>query len=197
MRFASDMMVLAAATTLLVAGSTKLVQPKPVATTLAEMCRTVRGRACGPESPLLGRLLGGIEVGLAIVIAVGRSTPAAIALLVFAFGLAFAGVVGIASHGKVSCACFGRSDRALGWPQIIQLPLWAAAAWSVGQDPLLFGDTTRSDMGLLMLACCSALSTAWLVARLWHEVYPVARHRRADLGGPVAVRASDQVGSAW
>ena len=69
---------------------------------------------------------------LAVVIVTERSAAAAIALLLFAVGLAVAGVIGIASAGRVSCSCFGRSDRALGWPQVLQLPLWAAAAVGCG-----------------------------------------------------------------
>ena len=190
-------MVLGAGAILLVAGSAKVVQPAPVATMLAQLCQTIRGRTCGPGSPFIGRLLGVFEVVLAGVIVIERSAAAAVALLVFAVGLAAAGVVGIASSGEVSCACFGRSDRVLGWPQILQLPLWSAAAWGVARDASLLGEAARPDLGLLMLACCAALSTSWLVARLWWRVYPIARHRRAVLADPLAAPASDPVGSAW
>ena len=121
-------MVMGAATVLLVAGSAKIVQPAPVAATLAELWQAIGGRPRGSGWQFSGRLLGVFEVVLACVIVIERSAAAALALLLFAVGLAVVGVVGIASTSKVSCACFGWSDRTLGWPQIL-LNSASGAGW--------------------------------------------------------------------
>ena len=194
---AADLMVMGAATVLLVAGSAKIVQPAPVAATLAELWQAIGGRPRGSGWQFSGRLLGVFEVVLACVIVIERSAAAALALLLFAVGLAVVGVVGIASTSKVSCACFGRSDRTLGWPQILQLPLWVAAAWGVAQDQSLFGEGTRPEVGLFMLACCAVLSTTLVVTRLWRKVHTIAFHRRTVFAHPFAARASDPEASVW
>ena len=108
---AADLMVMGAATVLLVAGSAKIVQPAPVAATLAELWQAIGGRPRGSGWQFSGRLLGVFEVVLACVIVIERSAAAALALLLFAVGLAVVGVVGIASTSKVSCAVLvGRTE---------------------------------------------------------------------------------------
>lgn len=190
-------MVMAAAVVLLVAGSAKTVQPAPVAETLAELWRRVGAQLRGSWSLLFGRLLGGFEIGLAVAIVIERSAVPAVALSVFAVGLAAAGVVGIAGTSKVPCACFGRSNRFLGWPQVLQLPLWVAASWGVTRDASLLGEGVGPGLGLFMLACCAVVSTALLVVRLWRLMYPIAHHRRTVLNKPLVGSVSVPEGSAW
>ena len=73
---AADLMVMGAATVLLVAGSAKIVQPAPVAATLAELWQAIGGRPRGSGWQFSGRLLGVFEVVLACVIVIERSAAA-------------------------------------------------------------------------------------------------------------------------
>ena len=174
----ADLTVMTSASILLVSGSSKLVWPHPIASTLAMLANTVTGRARQAAPPMLGRLLGVGEIGLVAATVLARSPATAAALALFALGLAAAGVIGVMSEGKLPCACFGRSGRSLGYPHIVQLPLWLVVAWGVTRDPVLFGGGAGLEQGLAMLAVCAMASTTFHVARLWHAVYPIARQRR-------------------
>ncbi len=190
---AADLAVMAAAAVLLVSGTAKVAQPRPIASTLVMLWNAVTGQARGAAPPTLGRLLGAGEIGLAAAVVLARSPAAAAALAVFAVGLSAAGAVGVASGAQLPCACFGRPGRALGYPHILQLPLWLAAAYSVGRVPALFSEGTRLEQGLAMLGACAAASAAFHTARLWRAVYPMARQRMARAvgagGHPPAVGA--------
>ena len=98
------------------------------------------------------------------------------------------------SGGGLPCACFGKSDRALGYPHILQLPLWLAVAWSVARDPWMFSAATGLERGLA-LAACAACSTAFQVASMWRAVYPMARQRRRRALEPAA--SVGVGGSSW
>ena len=71
------------------------------------------GQARAAGSPLLGWLLGAGEVVLASAMVLHRSWTTGAALALFALGLSAAGTIGVMSGGRLSCACFGQSDRAL------------------------------------------------------------------------------------
>ena len=174
----ADLAVMAAACVLLLAGSAKIVQPRPIASTVASLWNAVTGQARPPASPLAGRLLGAGEVALAAAAVLWRSRAAATALLLFAAGLSVAGLIGVLAGRELPCACFGKSERALGYPHMLQLPLWVVAAWSVTRDASLFGGASVTEQGLAMLASCAALVAAFQVVRLWSTVYPMARRRR-------------------
>ena len=187
-----DLVVIAAASVLLFSGSSKIVQPDPITSTLAMLWNTVTGRARQSGSPLLGRLLGAGEIGLAAAIVLDRSRATAAVLALFALALAAAGAIGVLSGDKLPCACFGKSDRSLGYPHVLQFPLWMAAAWSVTLEASLFSAGTRLEQGLAVLGVCAFVSTAFQTARLWRAVYPIARRRRrgaAESGAPVPVTA--------
>ncbi len=187
----ADLAVMGSASILLLTGSSKLVRPSPIAATLAMLWNTVTGQDREAAPPMLGRLLGVGEMGLAAATVVGRSPATAVALALFAIGLAGAGVIGVMSDGKLPCACFGASDRSLGYPHILQLPLWLVTAWAVTGDPALFGTGAGLEQGLAMLAVCAIASTAFHVAKMWHAVYPIVRQGRRG----TADRAAFQAGS--
>lgn len=178
MSIVADLTVMTAASILLVSGSSKLVRPHPIASTLAMLWNTVTGQAREAAPPMLGRLLGVGEIGLAAVTVVERSPATAAALALFAVGLAAAGVIGVMSDRELPCACFGGSARSLGYPHIVQLPLWLVVAWWVARDAELFGSGAGLEQGLAMLAVCALASATFQVSRLWHAVYPIARRRR-------------------
>ena len=182
---------------LLLSGSSKVAQPRPITTTLVMLWNTATGQARSAASPRLGLLLGVGEMGLGAVVATVRSRPAGLVLVLFAVGLSAAGVMGVLSGGKVPCACFGSNDRTLGYGHILQLPLWIFAAWAVAQDPALFGAGTRLEQALAMLAVCAACSTALLVARAWRAVYPMARQRRRSAASAAVLPPAGAGPSAW
>lgn len=196
MSFLADLAVMAAGSVLLVGGSSKVVWPRPIASTLAMLWNTVTGQA-REAAPFLGRLLGIGEIGLAAATVVHRSHATAAALALFAVGVSVAGMIGVLSVRRLPCACFGRSDRSLGYPHILQFPLWSAVAWGVAREASLFGEGTRPEQGLAMLAVCAIVSTAFQAARLWRAVYPIARQRRRRTAEATGFPIAGAGSSSW
>ena len=197
MALTADLVVMAGASILLLGGSSKIVQPRPIARTLGLLWNRATGQASAAGSPLLGWLLGVGEVVLAAAMVLHRSWTTGAVLALFALGLSAAGVIGVMSGGGLPCACFGKSDRVLGYPHIAQLPLWLAVAWSVAREPWLFDAGTGLERGLAMLAACAACSTAFQVASMWRVVYPMARERRHRALEPAASVGAGAGGSSW
>ena len=197
MTLTADLAVMAGASILLLGGSAKIVQPRPIAGTLALLWNRATGQARAPGPPLLGWLLGVGEVALAATVVLHRSWTAGAALALFAVGLSAAGAIGVMSGGRLPCACFGRADRALGYPHVLQLPLWMAVAWSVAREPRLLDAGTRLEQGLAMLGACAAFSAAFQVARMWRAVYPMARQRRRRAAEPAVSVAAGAGASSW
>ena len=177
-----DAAVGAAATLLVVSGLVKIASPAPIAATLASLWSQATGHLA-PADPLwLGRLLGLAEVGLAVWITLGRSTHAAVALGVFAAGLATAGLMGALGSSAIPCGCFGGHQRSLGYAHALQLPLWVVAAWSVTRRT---GPMAPLVARLAMLGVCAAVATSFHVTRAWVALAPAARRRRQTLdAGP-------------
>src|SRR5260370_35535792 len=52
-------------------------------------------------------------------------------------GLSFAGaaIISKLTGRAVPCACFGASQRKLGWPQLLALPVWLFSAWATLHIP--------------------------------------------------------------
>ncbi len=171
-----DLVVVTASTVLLNAGYSKIVQPYQITRTLFALWGRVRKSNQTVTSTNVGRMFGIMEVGLALLIVLGRSRAAGIGLVLFAVGLSVAGLVGILSDEKLPCACFGGPERSLGYLQVLQLPLWVLAAWAVARTPTV----VSSDMGerTAMLALCLLLAAVPPTARLWRTVVPIARSRR-------------------
>ena len=69
-----------------------------------------------------------------VVAGVSPYLPAAL-FAVLGVAFATAGARAMQSRAEVACACFGTSERRLGWPQLAGLPLWLLAAWSVIHMP--------------------------------------------------------------
>lgn len=197
MPLAADLAVMAGASVLLVAGSSKIVAPRPITATLTMLWNTVTRQARDAVSPQLGRLLGATEVALAVAMVLHRSRPVAAALALFALGLSAAGIIGVISGGRLPCACFGKAGRALGYPHIAQFPLWLAVAWSVAREPWLFDAGTRLEGGLVMLAACACVSTLVHIAAMWRAVHPLARARRRRARRSGASAAAGAGGPSW
>lgn len=197
MPLAADLAVMAGASVLLIAGAAKVAQPGPIASTLALLWNRATGQVREAASPWLGRLLGAVEVALAGAMVLHRTWATGAILALFALGLSAAGAVGVMSGGGLPCACLGKSDRALGYPHILQLPLWLAAAWGVAREPWLFGAGTRLEQGLAMLAACAASAAAFQVARMWRAVYPMARRRRHRAVEPAVSTGAGTGASSW
>lgn len=189
MSILADLTVMTSAAILLLSGSFKLVRPYGIASTLTMLWNAMTGQARQAAPPMLGRLLGVGEIGLAAATVLARSPATAAVLALFAVSLAVAGLLGLMTDGELPCACFGRSDRSLGYPHILQLPLWLVAAWGVTRDPALFGSGDGFEQGLAMLAVCAVASTTFHVARLWLAVHPIVRQRRRRTAAAAAVPA--------
>ena len=193
-----DAVVAGAATVLLVSGLVKAVSPGPITATLSALWSQATGRPGRSGPPLLGRVLGLAEVALAGWIVLGRSTLAAVALAVFATGLATAGLMGALGADYVPCACFGGHDRVLGYLHVAQLPLWAAAAWCVwARTELVAGFDGR----VAMLAAAAAAASGFHVARMWTALAPTAQQRRRAAAEharvPSAPTRPQLGGSSW
>ncbi len=197
MALTADVVVMAGALVLLLGGFSKIVQPRPIAGTLASLWNRVTGQAHAGGSPVLGWLLGAGEVVLAAAMVLHRSWTTGAALALFALGLSAAGTIGVMSGERLPCACFGKSDRALGYPHIVQLPLWLAVAWSVAREPWMFDAGTGLKQGLAMLAACAACSTAVQVASMWRAVFPMALQRRRRALEPADSLGRAAGGSSW
>ena len=193
----ADLVAMSAASVLLLGGSSKIVRPLPITTTLVMLWNTVTNQARVVGSPRLGRILGVGEVGLAAVIVTARSWTAGLVLVLFAIGLSIAGLIGVLSGGKLPCACFGKGDRPLGYAHVLQLPLWIFAAWGVAREAALFDGGTRLEQALAMLAVCVAFSTAFQVTRAWRAVYPIARERRRRSAEPPGSSIAGARASSW
>jgi Methylamine utilisation protein MauE len=101
-------------------------------------------------------------VELGTVLAVLAGAPPAVPFVLFvALGVGFAGAAAwsMATRRNVACACFGASERRLGWPQLVSLPLWLAAAWSTTALPHT-GARQRLEIfctGMLILTAARAV----------------------------------------
>ncbi len=188
MGYLYELAVAAAASVLLWSGAAKMVRPRPVTDTLSMLWGRIAGVVRVPRSAVLGLLLGFAEMSLAVFVVLVRSPAAAGALLLFGLALAAAGVVGRLGESEVPCNCFGAHGRPLGYVQIVQLPLWSAAAWSAAQPASAVG--AGLDRRAAVLAACLAAVAVVAVARMWYAVLPLTRRRlrrvRSDGSGPVS-----------
>lgn len=88
--------------------------------------------------------------------------------LVVLLALSFAGA-GIRALGvgeKIKCGCFGRGGAALGWRQVLYLPLWLGLAAAAEFAP----PSWSADEGLAGLAALLLALVAWKLlaeVRLW------------------------------
>jgi hypothetical protein len=118
---------------------------------------------------------------LVAVVSITAGVPSEIpAALVAALGTAFAvaGVLALRTRTAISCACFGASERSLGWAQVAALPLWLGAAWSVTQMPA-YSPRARLESCLVTIASLAAIR-AWTAIRLGAAA---RSDRRAMAGG--------------
>lgn len=174
-----DVPAAVAATVLLFSGLPKLADPRPIAATMESLLlQTVwleRHRGGFPvDLSRLGRLLGFVEVVVAVWVVVGPSWASAAALAVLAAGFAAAGLIGASTSLDVACACFGRQGRPLGYVHALMFPVWAGVAWSVARS----GGLPSLDERLLVFAVCTAGVSCVYVLRMWAAVVPLARERR-------------------
>jgi Methylamine utilisation protein MauE len=155
------------------AGLEKARNRVPLAQTLAALgVPRVAASAAAVAVPLAELAAAGI------VIAGGPGVVPAVLFTVLGLGFAAAGAVSLASGETVACACFGSSERTLGWPQLVALPFWLLAAWSVAHMPA-FGLRDRAVTfagGIVLLAATRAVPALRAAAGARSD-------RRALLGG--------------
>jgi hypothetical protein len=119
-----------------------------------------------------------VELGTVLAVLAGLSYLPSALFAVLGVVFAATGAWSLLAGKALSCACFGASERRLGWPQLAALPLWLLVAWSAVRIPPV-GITERlaaAAAGLLLLAIIRAIPALRLGA--------VARSdRRAFMGG--------------
>jgi hypothetical protein len=155
------------------AGLEKLRDRAVLATVVAEMGAPRRLAAVAAV------VLPAVELGtvLAVLAGLPRYLPSALFALLGAV-FAGAGAWSLLTGKAVSCACFGASERRLGWPQLAALPLWLLAAWSVVRMPPVSttGRLTTAAAAYLVLAIIRAIPALRLGVN-------ARRDRRAFTGG--------------
>jgi len=120
-----------------------------------------------------------LELGTVAVLVAGLPAGLASALFgVLGVTFAFAGLRSLLTGRSIACACFGASQRKLGWPQLIALPLWLFAAWSALHLP-----STTMTGRLAALACALVLGTALRAVSALRLGLEARRDRRAFAGG--------------
>lgn len=112
--------IVAGAALLLYAGSTKVVAPAAVRSTLGDL---------GIPGHLTAKVAGAValaEIVTAVVVVTVRGYTAALLLPGLGTTFAAAGLWSLATGRRIACNCFGpHSGRAvLGWRQVAYLPLW-------------------------------------------------------------------------
>ncbi|QGG96666.1 MauE/DoxX family redox-associated membrane protein [Actinomarinicola tropica] len=136
----------ALALVLALAGVRKVIDPAPVAASLR--------RSGLPSAPVLGRLLGVVEVVVSLaVLSTGGAVPAALMGLVYLGFLAF--ILSNKLRGAdVPCGCFGESTTPPGVAHIAVNTVAVAAAVAGVLDPSdgVFGWIDEGAVGVVALA---------------------------------------------
>lgn len=121
--------VLAALAVLIRSGLAKIRTPAPLAATLSEL-------GMPPDVARVAAVLVPVcELAAVASLVAGASSVAAFLLAMLGVSFAVAAVVSKLTRQAVRCACFGASERNLGWPQLLALPLWFFSAWAVMHVP--------------------------------------------------------------
>ena len=122
--------LLAGALVLFYSGSSKVLRPTDLFTTLTQLGippRLARSAAFG---------LGLTEIVTAVLVLTPPARLSAALLVALGISFAGAGLVALLRHLDLECHCFGRrSSSTLGWPQLVALPLWLGLAYLAGSAP--------------------------------------------------------------
>jgi hypothetical protein len=158
------------ATGLWAAAIAKLVRPESIRVTLIALGAPVR------HSWAAVYVVVAAEASAALLLVIAPRSPLSFAVVVALFGaFAVAGAVALRAHAPIACACFGSSDKPLGWRQLAQLPVVTAMALLV----LTTADWTAQD-GLALTAAVLLGIGAWWAIRAW-PTWQVTRRMRVSL----------------
>lgn len=126
----SAALVVAACAVLTWAGLEKARDRQPLAS-------TIRALGLPSGTATAGATIVPLAELLTVLAILAGAPPVVPRVLLVALGVGFAAVAAwsLATRRNVACACFGASQRPLGWRQFVALPLWLAAAWSTGTLP--------------------------------------------------------------
>lgn len=144
------------------------------------LAATIRALGVPPHFAAIAALIVPIAE-LVTVIFVVTGAPAYLPATLFAvLGTAFAaaGLRAMGSRTEIPCACFGISERRLGWPQAAALPLWLLAAWSVTNLPA-FDLRARLETSAAAIVALTVIRALTVVR---HSA-AARRDRRAFAGG--------------
>ncbi len=165
--------VLAASAVLIWSGLEKLRNPSPLAVTLSQL-----GMPPYPAR-VVAVLVPVCELGTVACLVAGVSSYVP-AFLLAMLGLSFAAaaIISKLTGQAVPCACFGASQRKLGWPQLLALPLWLFSAWATLHIPSV--DPRERLVGL---ACTIVVLTGLRAGPVLRQAAHARSDRRAFVGG--------------
>jgi uncharacterized membrane protein YphA (DoxX/SURF4 family) len=145
------------------AGWTKLSNPAPIASTLAAL-----GFTKLPQ-PIVGRLLGVLEVAVGAVIAIGPTDKVGgVAALCMSLVFLVVLVSALGNHIKVTCSCFGPDDEQITTRTVLRTALIALVAAYLTSEP------SAIEAGPPFIAGADSMTLAIAIAALLLLV-PVSR----------------------
>ncbi len=165
--------VLAASAVLIWSGLEKLRNSSPLAAALSQLGI--------PRYParVVAVLVPFCELGTVACLVAG--TPSYVpAFLLAMLGLSFAGaaIISKLTGRAVPCACFGASQRKLGWPQLLALPVWLFSAWATLHIP-----SVSPRERLASLACTIIVLAGLRAGPVLRQAVHARSDRRAFVGG--------------
>lgn len=180
--YAHDAGRLAIAVILLISGASKLVSPRPLATSLGEVYGWARS-----TGTWAARVVAGVELATAFLLAGGWLILAGSALTgVVAAGIMIFSITAIRRKATVPCGCFGEaSGRPVGVRNLI-----AGAALLAGAAGLLLLPGAGDAEAALMLPLTAVIALVAVMARdRARLVAPFRRHFQPPAAGPVTSKA--------
>ena len=162
-----------ASAVLIWSGLAKIRAPSPLAGTLSELGIPLESaRAIAVFVPLC-------EIAtVAFLVAGAPSYIVAFLLAVLGVSFAIAAFLSKLTGKAVRCACFGASERNLGWPQLLALPLWLFSAWAVLHIP-----RTSLNERLVAFVCTILILAGLQARRVLLQAASARSDRRAFVGG--------------
>jgi len=140
------------------AAATKIVSFESFRATIVSLGVPIRAAKVAGQAVIVGEIL---VVGLLLT-----SRPEAIfPLSLLALNFAAAGAVALLKDDLVGCACFGKTERRLGWSQLLALPLWLSVAYISLYPPRLVWASVMAFLVTLTLAAAPSVVRVISVAR--------------------------------
>ena len=180
--YAHDAGRLAIAVIFLVSGASKVVTPRPLATSLGQVYGWARARGTWA-----GRTVAVVELATALLLAGGWLTATGAALTgLVAVGIMVFSLTAIRRKATVPCGCFGESsDRPIG----VRNLLAGSALLAVAAGLLLLPGAGTAGAALMLPLTASIALVAVMARDRARLVAPFRRHFQPPAAGPVPGKA--------